>query len=560
MRRGPLVALTMNLTLRVPWNGLILLALFLTACGGDNSALDPEQRFAYEIKPAVVRVNAYATARFAYPSKEIREIEKSIITSVPKAVVLRLTGIDKEEIETGTGGSGSGFIIHPSGYILTTARVARQVTNRKAAERELKRNGAVNALVRHFSAEPLRQLAKENKLQPLIERLSRAGDLRDVTFVEDVELANGERYGFEARTSTSEDIDALILRIRRPNLPTVRLGDSTPLRVDDQLWVVGYPAVTSVRDEVVGGWMLKDTDLEATFNPGGIESLKKDADGDSLFRTNAAIYHGNSGGPAVSRGDGSVVGIAVLGAGSGESSKSLIPIDPVVKLIRDGGVSTTGGGEFQANFSRALDLISKGRIVEAKGDLAFASQLFPNYPDLIRLQAEADRAEQSSGPLGGNGVLVGVLSVAVILFAGLAAFFASRTSITFEVPMIPPITRDTFVSPISRDGSDRVPERGEILGKLTILSGERSGERIGLGGSGIRVGREPSMCEIVLDNPKVSRLHAEFVEKDNRVLLLDRNSANGTFVNDTKIDKRFLKDGDIIYFGGRNAIAVAFNA
>jgi pSer/pThr/pTyr-binding forkhead associated (FHA) protein len=74
------------------------------------------------------------------------------------------------------------------------------------------------------------------------------------------------------------------------------------------------------------------------------------------------------------------------------------------------------------------------------------------------------------------------------------------------------------------------------------------------------VGREAAMCEIVLENPKVSRLHAEVVSIDGKVLLIDRNSSNGTYVNDQKIDKRFLKDGDIIYFGGRNAVAVAFHA
>ena len=81
-----------------------------------------------------------------------------------------------------------------------------------------------------------------------------------------------------------------------------------------------------------------------------------------------------------------------------------------------------------------------------------------------------------------------------------------------------------------------------------------------LGGSGIRIGRESTICEIVLENPKVSRLHAEVVSMDGKVLLIDRNSSNGTYVNDQKIDKRFLKDGDIIYFGGRNAVAVAFHA
>ena len=227
-----------------------------------------------------------------------------------------LTGVDKEEIDTGAGGSGSGFIIHQSGYILTTARVAGLVRNRKAAERELKRNGAANALVRHFSAEPPRQLAKENKLQPLVEKLARSGRLRDVTFVEDVELANGERYRFDTRSVTDDDIDVSILRIRRPNLPTVTLGDSAPVHVEDEMWVVGYPTVTLARDAVVGGWMPKEAELEATFSPGAIESITKDADGNQLFRTNTAVYKGNQGGPVVSRGDGSVVGIAVRGTGS----------------------------------------------------------------------------------------------------------------------------------------------------------------------------------------------------------------------------------------------------
>ena len=101
---------------------------------------------------------------------------------------------------------------------------------------------------------------------------------------------------------------------------------------------------------------------------------------------------------------------------------------------------------------------------------------------------------------------------------------------------------------------------GSVLGKFTILNGARAGERLGLGGSGIRIGRESAICEIVLENPKVSRLHAEVVSIDGKVLLIDRNSSNGTYVNDQKIDKRYLQDGDIIYFGGRNAVAVAFHA
>jgi hypothetical protein len=122
-------------------------------------------------------------------------------------------------------------------------------------------------------------------------------------------------------------------------------------------------------------------------------------------------------------------------------------------------------------------------------------------------------------------------------------------------------TLETMIAPVERErtesGERRVPL---LLGRFTILNGSRAGERLGLGGSGIRIGRESTICEIVLENPKVSRLHAEVVSIDGKVLLIDRNSSNGTYVNDQKIDKRFLKDGDIIYFGGRNAIAVAYHA
>jgi pSer/pThr/pTyr-binding forkhead associated (FHA) protein len=118
-------------------------------------------------------------------------------------------------------------------------------------------------------------------------------------------------------------------------------------------------------------------------------------------------------------------------------------------------------------------------------------------------------------------------------------------------------TVETVIAPTGREPTTHSPS---FLGRFTILNGSRAGERLGLGGSGIRIGRESTICEIVLENPKVSRLHAEVVSIDGKVMLIDRNSSNGTYVNDQKIDKRFLRDGDIIYFGGRNAIAVAYHA
>jgi hypothetical protein len=149
-------------------------------------------------------------------------------------------------------------------------------------------------------------------------------------------------------------------------------------------------------------------------------------------------------------------------------------------------------------------------------------------------------------PFAATAVGVGALGMVVAM---MLPFIARR-----RYPHLPPGV-ETLVAP---NGSNTAAST--FLGRLTILNGDRAGQKLGLGGSGIRIGRESTICEIVLENPKVSRLHAEVVSIDGKVLLIDRNSSNGTYVNDQKIDKRFLKDGDIIYFGGRNAVAVAFHA
>jgi len=148
-------------------------------------------------------------------------------------------------------------------------------------------------------------------------------------------------------------------------------------------------------------------------------------------------------------------------------------------------------------------------------------------------------------------------SGAVAVVVAFVVFLAIPRRSRIPKELLTATTVESVVAPTGRDPSST---GSRMLGKFTILNGARAGEKLGLGGSGIRIGREGAICEIVLENPKVSRLHAEVVSIDGKTMLIDRNSSNGTYVNDQKIDKKFLKDGDIIYFGGRNAVAVAFHA
>ncbi|HAJ64158.1 MAG TPA: adenylate cyclase [Cyanobacteria bacterium UBA8543] len=63
-----------------------------------------------------------------------------------------------------------------------------------------------------------------------------------------------------------------------------------------------------------------------------------------------------------------------------------------------------------------------------------------------------------------------------------------------------------------------------------------------------KIGREKDNRIVVLDG-SLSRYHAEITINGDRIILTDRQSLNGTFVNNHRIESCQLKDGDIIRFG-----------
>lgn len=70
----------------------------------------------------------------------------------------------------------------------------------------------------------------------------------------------------------------------------------------------------------------------------------------------------------------------------------------------------------------------------------------------------------------------------------------------------------------------------------------------------LTVGRRTS-CELVLDDPHVSRVHAELKPIAGDWALLDGcMSHNGTFVNGEQIVSRRLSDGDILRFGNTHML------
>lgn len=74
------------------------------------------------------------------------------------------------------------------------------------------------------------------------------------------------------------------------------------------------------------------------------------------------------------------------------------------------------------------------------------------------------------------------------------------------------------------------------------------GRRVGIGAAVITMGRLPE-CAIVLDDPNVSRRHAQVRREGDAVLLVDLGSTNGTRVNGVAVREHRLVEGDVITVG-----------
>jgi pSer/pThr/pTyr-binding forkhead associated (FHA) protein len=128
-----------------------------------------------------------------------------------------------------------------------------------------------------------------------------------------------------------------------------------------------------------------------------------------------------------------------------------------------------------------------------------------------------------------------------------------------EIRLYVPVLR--FSATVTAEDERHAEEHGTLItptnstgkGKLIITTGPQEGQIIPLLLKRITVGRATSKAswEVALQDPAVSRPHAQLEYTDNVWLVRDMGSANGTLVNGTPVSEkgRHLRDGDIIAFG-----------
>jgi hypothetical protein len=89
-------------------------------------------------------------------------------------------------------------------------------------------------------------------------------------------------------------------------------------------------------------------------------------------------------------------------------------------------------------------------------------------------------------------------------------------------------------------------------GYIKFISGVLAGEQFVVEPEGTYIGRESSLAQIVVSDPRISKRHLWIGVKDGRVKIVDQDSRNGTFVNDPKserITEAVLNSGDTVILG-----------
>jgi RsiW-degrading membrane proteinase PrsW (M82 family) len=85
---------------------------------------------------------------------------------------------------------------------------------------------------------------------------------------------------------------------------------------------------------------------------------------------------------------------------------------------------------------------------------------------------------------------------------------------------------------------------GRLAASLVCTSGDLVGESFPIGYTGLQIGRDAASVQIVVRDPKVSKRHAWIGYGGEGLMVVDRGSTNGTWLNGQRITESPLRPGD----------------
>src|ERR1700733_8856897 len=104
------------------------------------------------------------------------------------------------------------------------------------------------------------------------------------------------------------------------------------------------------------------------------------------------------------------------------------------------------------------------------------------------------------------------------------------------------------LAPITQDVGFRTWRWQDKTAKLSLKFNDNVLQEVALTGGVVTIGRQPDNL-IRIDNPIVSGHHARIFWENNHYVLEDNESFNATYLNDRRVSRAALNDGDVIVIG-----------
>jgi pSer/pThr/pTyr-binding forkhead associated (FHA) protein len=108
------------------------------------------------------------------------------------------------------------------------------------------------------------------------------------------------------------------------------------------------------------------------------------------------------------------------------------------------------------------------------------------------------------------------------------------------------------------------PEGGSTVmvqwyGLIQCTSGVLEGQRFIIEEGGLYIGRDPALSQVAIADKRISKRHVRIVPRDGKVMAIDQNSTNGTFLGKAggeRITEHELKRGDVLVLADNAATFV----
>lgn len=382
---------------------VIVTSFFLINIQPETGKISRAQKLAEYSKPAVVRIVDYAIVEWQFT--DYNPDVEAVFNQLKNQTVI--------------GGSGSGAIITPNGYIVTNAHVVEFAKMEDADLANAAFEQLVQVMADYFQED-------YNVAYNYLVTYTQYTNIQRATKVilPGGETLNGEVKSYGAPINEGKDV--AVVKIEGKNLPTLPLGNSDNIQNQDNIWVSGYPAAAD------SDLLSPDSSLVSTMNAGQISATeKKTGQGSPVIQINAASTHGNSGGPVINE-KGEIIGLLTFRGDTvnGQEVQGFnfaVPVNTVKEFVNQAGAKP-GKSETDKLYEEGLNLYWGGYYKHALEKFEAVQRIYPNHSEIKDYITDSEKRMSSSKTLwsdyattfyiidGVSGLLVIILLVFTFAF------------------------------------------------------------------------------------------------------------------------------------------------